>query len=92
MTMASIEIITKEDLMAFKADLLKELTSLIRPQLKDERQWLKSREVRDLLGISAGTLQNLRINRKIKFTKIGGTVFYSNSDIKKLLTGEGDVR
>ena len=92
MTMASIEIITKEDLMAFKADLLKELTSLIRPQLKDERQWLKSREVRDLLGISTGTLQNLRINRKIKFTKIGGTVFYSNSDIKKLLTGEGDVR
>jgi hypothetical protein len=74
--MVAIEIITKEDLMAFKADLLNELKQLINnTQLPDKRQWLKSKEVRDLLGVSASTLQNLRVNGTLSFTRIGGTVF-----------------
>jgi hypothetical protein len=90
--MASIEFITKEDLLAFKADLLSELKSLFQPQLPGKKQWLKSREVRALLGISPGTLQNLRINGKIKFTKIGGTIFYSRADISQLFKNGKDVR
>jgi hypothetical protein len=37
------------------------------------------------LGISAGTLQNLRINGTLTPSKVGGTHFYKRSDIQKLL-------
>ncbi|WP_345953029.1 helix-turn-helix domain-containing protein [Mucilaginibacter sp. PAMB04168] len=87
--MVAIEIITKEDLMAFKADLLNEIKHLLNnTQLSDKRQWLKSKEVRELLGISASTLQNLRVNGTMSFTRIGGTVFYKSEDIMKLLNGK----
>lgn len=87
--MVAIEIITKEDLMAFKADLLNELKHLINnTQLPDKRQWLKSKEVRELLSISASTLQNLRVNGTLSFTRIGGTVFYKSEEIMKLLNGK----
>ncbi|MNR54024.1 Helix-turn-helix domain protein [compost metagenome] len=52
----------------------------------DSKRWLKSSEVRKLLGVSSGTLQNYRINGTLSYTKIGGTLFYSNDDIEKLLS------
>lgn len=48
----------------------------------------KSYEVRKLLNISAGTLQNLRINGTLAYTKIGGLMYYKYSDIEKVLNGE----
>ena len=36
---------------------------------------LKSKDVRDMLGISAGTLQTLRINGTLAWSKIGGTYY-----------------
>src|SRR3990170_4214155 len=79
-------IITQEDLQAFKAELLEELKNLLsnnRPATT--RKWLKSHEVRRLLTISPGTLQNLRVNGTLPFTKIGGVIFYDYEDIKKML-------
>ncbi|HTN20452.1 MAG TPA: helix-turn-helix domain-containing protein [Pelobium sp.] len=84
----SVEIITKEDLSQFKSELLAEISKLVKPSESPiTRQWLKSAEVRKLLDISSGTLQNLRINGTLRFTKIGGTMYYKSSDITKLLEG-----
>lgn len=84
------EIITKEDLEKFRVDLIDELKSLLqlKPQVttQDGKQWLKSYEVRKLLGISDGTLKTLRNSRKIEFTKLGGLVFYKYDDILTLMT------
>jgi hypothetical protein len=59
-----IDIVTGEDLRQFKREMLEELKQIIGNKEKDNlgREWLKSAEVRRLLGISPGTLQNLRIN------------------------------
>ena len=50
-----------------------------------QKKWLKSPEVRELLGISPGTLQNLRMNGTLPFTKVGGVVYYQSDDILKML-------
>jgi hypothetical protein len=79
-------IITQEDLQAFKEELLEEIKNLLshaRPA--PTRKWLKSHEVRRLLTISPGTLQNLRVNGTLPFTKIGGVIFYNYEDIQKML-------
>ena len=57
------EILTKADLEQFKEELFSELRKAnIRPNSKMQiKEWLKSYEVRKLLDISPGTLQNLRV-------------------------------
>ena len=79
-------IITPEDLQIFKIELLEEIGKLL-AQRRDvtDRKWLKSGEVRKLLMLSPGTLQNLRINGTLPFTKIGSVIYYEYDDIKKML-------
>lgn len=81
----AVEIITKEDLMRFKRDLLEELRDIIKEKTVDQPQWIKSPQVRKLLHISPGTLQNLRINGTLPYTKIGGVIYYSIADIEKVM-------
>ncbi len=81
----AVEIITKEDLYRFKKELISELTELFKNNKTETPQWIKSPEVRKLLKISPGTLQNLRVNGTLPFTKIGGGIYYSFADIEKVM-------
>lgn len=83
----AVEVITREDLNEFRSLLLKDLKEIIQSKPQQTKQWLKSNEVRKLLNISPGTLQNLRINGTLSYTKIGGIMYYNNADIEKLLHG-----
>ena len=85
----NVDLITKDDLKQFKTEMLAEIKLLIKPgELGQAKQWLKSKEVRKMLNISPGTLQNLRINGILRFTKIGGMMYYKLEDITKLLEGD----
>lgn len=83
----AVEIITREDLNEFRNQLLNDLKEIILSKPHQPKQWLKSNEVRKLLNISPGTLQNLRINGTLSYTKIGGIMYYNHADIDKLLNG-----
>lgn len=83
--MEKIELLTKADLEDFKKDLMEQIRSLIHPEGVQTRQWLKSVEVRQLLNISPGTLQNLRINGTLSYTKVGSILYYKYADILKIL-------
>lgn len=81
-----LDIITLEDLQEFRRQLIEELRQLLsQRQTTPVRKWLKSHEVRRLLTISPGTLQNLRVNGTLPFTKIGGVIYYDYDDIQKML-------
>jgi hypothetical protein len=83
----SAQIITTEDLQEFKIELLDEIRAIVSEQKTAiSKKWLKSVEVRKLLNISSGTLQTLRINGTLPYTKIGGTNYYCFTDIEKLLS------
>lgn len=81
----AVSIITKEDLLEFKTELLEEIKSLFQFRTTEQKLWLRSSEVRKLLKISSGTLQNLRINGTLRYSKVGGTLYYNYQDIEKLL-------
>ncbi len=75
-----------EDLQDFKKELLQELKSLFpNQQAAQNKKWLKSIEVRKMLSISPGTLQNLRINGTIPYTKMGGVIYYDSEEIQRIL-------
>jgi hypothetical protein len=84
------QIVTIEDLEIFKTELISEIKNLI--ESNDEngdpkltKIWLKSHQVQRLLGISPATLQNLRINGTLPFSKVGGVIFYPEDGIQKVL-------
>lgn len=83
----SVEIITKEDLQHFRRQLLEELQQLLNRKKSRETlpPVLRSADVRKLLQISPATLQTLRINGTLPFTKVGGTIYYRQEDIARLL-------
>ena len=79
-------IVTIEDLQVFKIELLEELKKVLtQRQSQQPSRWLKSYQVRKLLNISPGTLQHLRVNGNLPFTKIGGVIFYDIDDIEKMI-------
>jgi predicted site-specific integrase-resolvase len=81
----AIEVITKEDLNEFRHELLKDISSIINGTTQKQQKWLKTNEVRELLQISHGTLQSLRLKGDLTFSKVGGTYYYANEDIEKLM-------
>jgi hypothetical protein len=79
-------IITTEDLLEFKIELLDEIKQLLSNKSGQiTKKWLKSPEVRELLGISPGTLQNLRINGTLPYTKVGGVLYYDYQEIMDVM-------
>ena len=84
-TMAT-EILTTDDLYDFKVQLFGELKKLLTENPKaTPKKYLKSAEVMEMLQVSPGTLQNLRINGTLPYTKIGGIILYEYDEILKVL-------
>lgn len=79
-------IITTEDLWEFKMELLDDIKKLLSNESGQlTKKWIKSPEVRELLDISPGTLQTLRINGTLPYTKMGGTLYYDYQEIIQVL-------
>ncbi|MBK9391765.1 MAG: helix-turn-helix domain-containing protein [Bacteroidetes bacterium] len=79
-----IEVITKEDLKSLQ-DEITQIKFMFQDKLTEHRKWIKSTDVCKMLNISNGTLQTLRINRTLPFTKVGGTIFYEYDEIIAVL-------
>lgn len=84
------EIITQDDLERFGDRLTETLKSIIEENTKPVKQqeeviWLKSHQVQRMLGISPGTLQNLRINGTLPYSKVGGVIFYDRRELIKVM-------
>ena len=85
----AVDIVTKEDLQTFRLQLLEDLKAVLNIHNKtDQKKWLRTKEVRDLLKISSGTLQNLRITGKLHPSKIGSIYYYRIEEINLLLSND----
>lgn len=79
-------IITTDDLREFKMELLDDIKKLITKQdYGTLKKYLKSSEVMEMLQISPGTLQNLRIIGTLPYSKMVGIIYYDSEDIQKVM-------
>jgi hypothetical protein len=80
------QLLTVGDLEIFRTELIQDIGDLLKNTISaPAKKWLKSTEVKKLLGISTGTLQNLRMNGSLSYSKVGGIIFYDQTEITKLL-------
>ncbi|MDP1726866.1 MAG: helix-turn-helix domain-containing protein [Bacteroidota bacterium] len=49
------------------------------------KRWLRTQEVKAILGLSTSAIQNLRIAGVLPYTKMGGTIYYDYQDINAIL-------
>ena len=81
-----IEIITKKDLEEFRVKLLADIKAILPGEVnKPAKQWLRSNEVMEILGISMGTLQNLSSSGTLHPSKVGGLNYYKLVELQKVL-------
>lgn len=81
-----IEIATKDDLRLLQTTLLNSFKQLFNEKANNQsKKWLKTKELEELYGVSLGKQQKLRNERKIPFTKLGDTIYYSIEDIDQIL-------
>lgn len=79
-------IITTDDLREFKLELLEDFKKLLQANPSTQtKKYLKSNEIMELLQVSPGTLQTLRINGTLPYTKIGGIIYYETEEIQKVM-------
>ena len=77
-----LDITTKDDLKEVEKKIIEKINQL---GSKEEKRFLRSSEVLELLNISASSLQNLRVNGILPFTKLGGSIYYDRNQIYKIL-------
>lgn len=81
-----VNIVTKEDLEEFRIKLLNEIKQVL--NLQEEKSYpktIKSKEVLQILQISPGKLQSLRITGALSYKKVGGNYYYNYNEVKQLL-------
>lgn len=86
----SISVVTKEDLHELKEYISESVTSILKEHFSNtvkepDLVLLKSHQVQRMLGISPGTLQNMRVNGTLPFSKVGGVIFYDKQDILNII-------
>lgn len=82
------QIVTVEDLEIMKKEILDSIQRIGKESnlRSPVRRWMKSAEVRALLGFSPGKLQAVRESGLLAYTKIGGNIYYDPEDLKKLFS------
>jgi hypothetical protein len=86
--MTAHDLVTKSDLEQLERRLVETIKNATGSQ-QVARAWLRNSDLRRMFGLSYSTLQNLRINGKLKYVKLGRIIFYRREDVEAML-GEGD--
>ena len=79
--MATIDLITKSDLIAFQNKIMEQLKALIQP----EREFITEPELIDLFGFNKSTLAKMRMNGEIPYYKFGGKLYYKIREVNLLI-------
>ncbi len=74
-------ILTVEDLKKFERNLYNYINESIQPR----REYISKEETLELLNCSSRTLDELRINRKVTYTKVGRSYQYKHSSLIQYL-------
>lgn len=85
--------VTKDDLRQFRLLLLNDIEKMLEKkngntEKEEELEWLRSKAIRRIMDISPATLQNLRVQGKVRHKKIMGSYYYNKSDVSKLFNEE----
>lgn len=81
--MENINRLHPEDVKIITQHVVQELQELMKN--KNDKKWITSKEVKDLLGVSNSKLHQMRNNNLITFSYFGRNIYYDIDEIHQLL-------
>ena len=82
----TVTLVTPDDLEDFRIKLLEDIKQLLAEKYqKPMRRWIKSHEAMRMLTVAPITLQRLRNEGTLPFTRIGRTIYFDFNDIEAIL-------
>jgi hypothetical protein len=81
----SVIVLTAEELDHRLQKVVEDITNTIGRNDNIESRWIRSKQVKELLGISDSKLQTMRVNRSLTYSQIDGTYFYDRDNIIQIL-------
>lgn len=85
----NIQVISKEDLMNLRQEVLTEIQDVKRLlQVGNDQHYLKNKDVKKIFGCSDSKLESLKKSGKLPFTKLQGTIYYKKHDVYGLFRGQ----
>lgn len=79
-----MELLTKDDLSKIKFEIIQEVKKIITPVSLENPEFLRTSQVKELLGCSESKIETLRKNGTLPFQKVGGSIYYKYIDVKNL--------
>lgn len=83
-----MEILTKDDLITLKAEIVEEVKETIRQELgiltntdTNGEEYLSTKEAAKLLLVSERQMRNYKASRVIPYSKIGGRLLFRKTDL-----------
>lgn len=80
-----IAILSETEIEEFRKQLLQDLISLFSREKEDDNRWIKTAEVKKILGCSINTIHNYKNAGILSYNKIGGTIYYDKERVYELL-------
>jgi len=85
--------VTTDDLQVLKEDLLKAFDSKLKEwQPGQAGKWLRTNELVRFLRLAPSTLQTMRNNGILPYTKLGNVIFYDAAEVRRMLEKKSKPR
>ena len=83
-----IAILSDIEIQEFRKQILQDLIDFFSIEIPAENRWIKTAEVKKILGCSVTTIHNYKNAGILSYTKIGGTIYYDKEGVLDLLNSK----
>lgn len=75
------ELVTKQDLTFLEERIVTKLSSVLQKDSKPQKNLIRTKELKQMTGLSDSGLQNLRVNGVLPYYKVQGALFYDLEEV-----------
>ena len=78
------DILTVRHLLEFEVRLINKIKEITKRN-EQQKKWLRTSDLKKLLGLSSSSIQSLRISGILPYSKVNGTLYYDYDEVQALL-------
>ena len=78
------ELVTKQDLTFLEERIVTKLSSVLQKDSKLQKNLIRTKELKQMTGLSDSGLQNLRVNGVLPYYKVQGALFYDLDEVMQV--------
>lgn len=78
------ELVTKHDLTNLEERIISKISSVFQKDSTPKKSLIRTKELKQMTGLSDSGLQNLRVNKILPYYKVQGALFYDLDEVMQV--------